>query len=124
MTNSILDHKRGDTWNGMELFIEYPVISANGSEAFVPLNLTGYSVSSKLKTSPTGSSFFEFKTSDGTITIPNPLTGIIVFMPIKKLNLPAQQYMFDVELTSLSGDVTTIYDQSNPFTWKILQDIT
>jgi hypothetical protein len=124
MKNSISNHKKGDTWNGMELFIEDSVISTNGIETFVPMNLTGYSVSSKLKTSPTGSSFFEFKTSDNTITIPNPLTGIILFMPVKKLNLPAQQYMFDVELISPDGDVTTIYDQSNPFSWKILQDIT
>lgn len=120
--NTIPDFKRGDDWNGMELLIEDSFINEANVEVFFPLDLTGYTVISKFKANPTGIAYFEFTTADGTIAIPNPLDGKILFMP-RKINVPAQKYVFDVELTSPAGDVKTIYEEGKPFTWEILQDI-
>lgn len=119
---AIANHKKGDEWNGMELLIEDSIVNPDETETFFPLDLTGYSVVAKFKVSPTGVSYFEFKTADGTITIPDPTNGVILFMP-RIMNVPAQQYVFDVELTPPSGEVKTIYEEDKPFTWKILQDI-
>lgn len=118
MENRIADHKRGDTWNGISIIIEDSEIVSN-VEVFTPKNLTGYSVRSRFKTSNTGNAKFEFSTDDNTITIPNPLTGEIIFMP-RKMDVSANRYLFDIELTDPDGKVETVLDAI----WNIVQDIT
>ena len=116
-------HKKGDYWNGLELFIEDSVIDPITSvETFVPANLTGCTFISRFKTNPTGRVFFEFSTADNSITVPNPIDGKIFFLP-KVLNVPAQLYIFDVQMTDVSGRVITIYDIEKPLQFEILQDI-
>ena len=117
-------HKKGDYWDGMELLIEDATIDPiTGVEVFTPTNLTGCTFISRFKISPTGRVFFEFNTADNTITVPNPLNGIILFKG-RALDVPAQTYIFDVEMTDASGKKTTIYDITEFCQLTILQDIT
>lgn len=119
--NAILDHKKGDTWDGIEMFFEDSVMT-NNVEVFSPKNLTGYSFTAKFKTSATSAAVFEFKTSDNTITILNPESGIIILMP-RIMNVPAAKYIFDLQMTAPDGRVDTIYGVEKDFYWTILQDI-
>ena len=120
--NAILDHKRGDTWDGLELYFEDSNVDANGIETFLPINLTGYTFLARFKTSQTGVLVFDFKTENNTITIPNPLDGKIYLMP-RKIEVQARTYFFDIQMTDANGLVKTIYEGDKLFQWNILQDI-
>jgi ribosomal protein S1 len=109
MKNAIADHKRGDTWNGMVV-----TIKKNG----VPVDLTGYSAISRFKNNPTGTAIFEFKTSDDTLTIPNPTDGKIYYSK-RKIEVQANRYVFDLQITNLDNVVKTVANGS----WTITQDI-
>ncbi len=121
--NAILDHKKGDTWDGIEMFFEDSEIIDN-EEVFTPTDLTGCTFLARFKTQPAGSTIFEFKSADNTITFKDndPSTGRIVFMP-RKMDVPAQRYIFDIQMTSASGRVDTIYETDKEFAWNILQDV-
>jgi len=110
MANAIANHKRGDTWKGM--------IMTCRDNNLLPVNLTGYTVISSFKDGPSGSLMFEFKTSNNTILIPVGTDGKIHFIK-RKMDVPAGRYVFDVELTSPTGDVETIVESY----WEITQDI-
>jgi hypothetical protein len=114
--NFIEPHKRGDTWDGIE--IEYFEYAPDGITK-IPTNLTGVTVLCQFKGNANGFYvFFDFKTSDGTVTIPNPLNGKIILMP-KEINVSAAVYSTDVQLTFPSGRVESNLAGS----WKIYDDI-
>jgi hypothetical protein len=113
MANLIADHKKGDTWDGFSFLFEELV-----NDIYVPFNLTGVTALIQFKTNPLGNAVFEFKTSDGTITIPTPLTGQIYMMP-RVMNYEALTYSFDVQLTFLDGTVKTYVNDN----FRIVQDI-
>jgi hypothetical protein len=115
--NIISDHKRGDSWGGLSIVIESSEV-INGVEIFTPVNLTGFTVVSRFRTSPSGVTVFEFKTFDDTLKIPNPISGELIFQP-RKMDVPVAKYFFDVQLTAPNGDVETICNSA----WNILQDI-
>lgn len=62
--------------------------------------------------------FFEFKTSDNTISILEPTNGIITFMP-RIINAQSGKYITDVQLTFPNGRVQTDVAGS----WEILEEI-
>lgn len=111
---ALSNHIKGDTFNGFELKIE--------DSLNVPKNLTGFSVLSQFKTSPTGNSELTFSTQDNTILFKNnnPALGILVFQP-RIINIPSQRYIFDVQMTASNGTITTISDPS--MTLTVIQDI-
>lgn len=115
--NLIEDHYRGDTWDGMELLIED--LEDDNVTVIGPLDLTGCMVNAHFKTSPRGSAIFKFSTTDDTITIANPTTGIIRFNE-KKIDAEPATYMFDIQLTFPDGSIKTILQDC----WTILNDIT
>jgi hypothetical protein len=61
---------------------------------------------------------FEFKTSDGTIAIPNPIDGKIIMMP-RIIDVKEYNYIGDVQLTFQNGTVKTILTSY----WKIINDV-
>lgn len=109
MKNEIAEHKRGDTWNGMVV-----TIKKNG----VPFDLTGYTAISRFKNNPTGSTIFEFTTDSFTLTIPNPVDGKIYYVK-RKIEVQANRYVFDLQITSIDNVVKTVATGS----WTITQDI-
>lgn len=109
--NRIPDHKQGDTWNG-------GVFEIKNADT-TPFNLSGYTVKSDFKTSANGFAVFSFNSTDGTITIPNPANGKIYFMP-KIIDVVANDYIFDLQITSAVGIVNTIASGY----WRITPDIT
>lgn len=109
MANEIAAHKKGDTWNGMVVTLKRNTI---------PVDLTGYTAISRFKTSLNGASVFEFKTSDNSLTIPNPIDGKIYYIG-RKIDYFPNKYLFDLEITSPDGVVKTIANGS----WTITQDI-
>lgn len=115
MANLIADHKKGDTWDGMSFLCEE--LQEDGI-TLLPVNLTDVEVLIQFKVSESGSPVFEFKTADNTITIPNPLTGELFMMP-RKMDVYANKYMFDLQLTYADGSVQTI---ASDF-WEIKNDI-
>lgn len=115
MENLIVDHRKGDTWDGFSLLLEE--YDTDGV-TLIPINLTGVNVLIQFKSHYNSAISFEFKTSDSTITIPNPLNGEILMMP-RIIDVPANTYMFDVQLTYTNGTVQTIVSDY----FKIYSDI-
>lgn len=113
--NLIVPHKKGDTWDGIE--IEYKEFDTDGVTE-IPRDLTGVTVLSQFRKQGDGVVFFEFKTIDNTITIPNPTLGVVKFMPRIVLAQPGI-YITDVQLTFPDGRVETDVAGS----WEILQEI-
>jgi len=111
----IPDHKRGDTWDGMEIVIT----ETNELNQNVPVDLTGVEVISQFKSSLNESFVFEFKTSDNSILIPDPTTGEIYFNS-RKMDFPAKLYFFDVQLKFQDGTIETIVPTHS---WTLSQDI-
>lgn len=115
MENLIFDHKRGDSWDGMSFLCEE--LQEDGV-TYLPIDLTGVEVLIQFKADAEGIASFEFKTSDGTVTIPDPLSGEIFMMPTK-IEARPKVYMFDVQLTYPDGTTETIISDN----WKILNDV-
>jgi hypothetical protein len=83
-----------------------------------PMDLTGASVVIAFKKGAGQNAVFAFKTLDATITIPDPESGEIFLQP-RLMDYPAMSYIFDVEVTFLSGTVKT-YFKGN---WRVCQDV-
>lgn len=116
MANLISDHIKGDTWDGFMFKLEDE--TEFGSEIYEPVDLTGCTIISQFKTTPKGGVVFEFKTSDNTITIPDPINGEF-FYEERIINYPANTYIFDCQITFPSGVVFSI----DPDYFRIKQDI-
>jgi len=112
----IADHKRGDTWDGMEII----ATETNELDVVVPIDLTGVEIVSQFKTSMNDDFVFEFKSTDGTILVPNPESGTMYFDE-RKMDFPAKLYFFDVQLKFPNGRIQTIVPTH---TWTLTQDVT
>jgi hypothetical protein len=107
------DILKGDTFTGLKM-----TFYDGEGEDITPMDLTGASVVIAFKKGAGQNAVFAFKTSDNTITIPAPANGQIFLMP-RVMNYPAYTYVFDVEVTFLSGTVKT-YFKGN---WRVRQDV-
>lgn len=105
----IADHKKGTTWDGLEIVAT--TIDENNN--IVPLDLTGASVVANFKSG--NNTIFSFKTSDNSIIIPNPTNGKMNFAP-RVMNVPPNNYYFDVIVTLENGDIEPIVDTHS---WNI-----
>jgi hypothetical protein len=111
--NIFPDILKGDTFTGLKMTFYDGV----GLEK-TPMDLTGASVVIAFKKGAGQNAVFSFKTSDSTITIPDPENGEIFLQP-RLINYPAYTYVFDVDVTFLSGTVKT-YFKGN---WRVRQDV-
>jgi hypothetical protein len=95
--NYIENHKRGTYWDGaFFLFEEEDIPSQSPNEpTFSPLNLTGIAVSAHLKETENGSVVLEFKQSDLSLTVPDPLSGKIFLMP-RPIDIPECTYILKI----------------------------
>ena len=86
---------------------------------YTAVNLTGCTVLIQFRKSHNTAVVMEWSTADASITIPNPLTGVIL-MKGREINIPvAGEYVYDVELTYANGTVETLFQDS----WEIRNDI-
>ena len=113
MANFFPNHKRGDTFNGKTI-----IVYDGTGVSKTPKDLTGVTVLMQFRPLGLRSVAFEFKSSDGTITIPAPLNGKILMMP-RIINVKPIDYNFDVQLTFPGGKILTIFSS----TWKITDDV-
>jgi hypothetical protein len=111
--NIFPDIIKGDTFTGLKMTFYDGV----GLEK-TPMDLTGASVVIAFKKGAGQNAVFAFKTLDATITIPDPESGEIFLQP-RLMDYPAMTYIFDVEVTFLSGTVKT-YFKGN---WRVCQDV-
>ena len=109
-------HKRGDTWGGVDFTLTelQPDLIT-----YLPINLTGCSVLMQFKKSHNSAIVMEFSTANGTITIPNPLNGVI---KVKGRNIDisaGDTLMYDVQVTYSNGVIETLFED----TWTINNDV-
>lgn len=109
-------HKRGDSWGGMQLKLSE--LQAD-SVTEIPRNLTGCTVLIQFRKYHDSAIVMEFSTADSTITIPNPLNGIIIVKGRKIEILGGDTLIYDVQLTDANGIVETLFADS----WIIDNDI-
>jgi hypothetical protein len=111
--NIFPDIIKGDTFTGLKMTFYDGV-----GEDKTPMDLTGVSIVIAFKKGAGQNAVFAFLTSDATITIPDPESGEVFLQP-RLMEYPAMTYVFDVELTFLSGTVRT-YFKGN---WRVCQDV-
>jgi hypothetical protein len=111
--NIFPDIIKGDTFTGLKMTFYDGV-----GEDKTPMDLTGVSIVIAFKKGAGQNAVFAFKTLDATITIPDPESGEIFLQP-RLMEYPAMTYVFDVELTFLSGTVRTYLKDS----WRVCQDV-
>lgn len=106
------NHKKGDTFNGIQF-----TINVNGS----PLNLTGASIAMDLRLTPTGASVERFSTAVGEgITISTPKTAGIFTLDTQIIDIAAGDYYYDIQITLANSTIKTYIGGR----WIIEQDIT
>lgn len=106
-SNYIANHQRGTTWNGMEILLEKEIQPPSSPVIFEPVDLSTVQVVASFREKKGSAVIFEFKTQDGTITIPEPLSGKMNFMP-RKMNVPVCTYFFEVLLIQSDGTTTEV----------------
>jgi hypothetical protein len=111
MTYNIPDHRRGDTWDGINSI----TISVNGS----PINLVGATIKMEFRQSLDSPVVLTLSTADNSIIIFNALNGNIQIPP-KKIEIPFGKYFYDLQVTYSNGVVKTYMEGS----WEIRADIT
>lgn len=109
LTEKFADHKRNDTWNGAIITIT--------DDLGALVNLTGYKARMIFKLSANSDKVFGFSTEDATMIIPADASGTIQVLK-RLMNVPANQYYSDLQLTNPIGDVLT----SNNYSWLITPD--
>jgi hypothetical protein len=108
-TYNFPDHYKGDTFEGKVFSI-----LINGT----PANLNGASIKMDLRknSKETTPLTLRLVTGSGITILGN---GSFQIDP-QVIDIPAEEYVYDIQITFLSGDVKTWVGG----TWKILQDIT
>lgn len=94
--NRLAPHVKGTTWDGMYCEIK--------DDAGLPMNLTGFTAVSRFRQGANSAIVLEFSTTDGTLTIPNPLNGKIYYSE-RFININVADYIFDLFITSPTGRV-------------------
>ena len=110
-------HKKGDTWDGLEVLIEEE--NATNNNELEPINLTGVDILMQFRLQNDSAVVFEFSTLANTIQVPYPLTGIFIIPPVLELTYPPARYIFDIQLKFPTGKVHTIITGS----FTIINDI-
>lgn len=110
ITQKFADHKRNDTWNGAIITI------TDNLGALV--NLTGYKARMIFKLNANSDAVFGFTTEDSTMIIPAGASGTIQILK-KLMNVPANEYYSDLQLTNPIGDVVS---SEKRFSWLITPD--
>lgn len=111
--NYFPDIVKGDTFKGCAQRFY------NGKdEGKTPMDLTGASILIQFKKGVGQSAVFKFDTADNTITIPTPTNGVALLAP-RKMDYPAFNYIFDVQVTFANGFVKTFFTNN----WRICQDV-
>lgn len=108
--NYFKDCKRGDTFNGRTITLQ--------NDDLTPVDLTGATAIMQFRAITNGNVIFEFKTADGSITIPTPTSGALMMMP-RLMNVPANNYLFDLQIKFQNQSVKTILSNF----WNITNDI-
>jgi hypothetical protein len=83
-----------------------------------PMDLTGASIVIEFKKGAGQNAVFAFKTSDNTITIPDPTNGQAFLQP-RLMTYSAYNYIFDVEVTFPSGTVVPFFKGY----WRVCQNV-
>lgn len=109
--------RRGDTYRGSVYSIS---LSNSDLSAFVPLDLTDAVIIMQVKKQKTDDeSVLEFSTTDSTIVITDPLSGI--FNTVERIiEVEANKYYYDIQVSLNTGRVITPVDD----TFSITQDVT
>lgn len=97
--------KKGNTYRGSQYSIS---LSSVALSTLVPVDLTGASILMQVKHKPTDDdAVIEFSTSTSTITISAPsLSGIFYTQP-RIIDVCADKYVYDVQITLNTGRVIT-----------------
>jgi hypothetical protein len=121
----IPNHKKGDTWEGLDFLIEEenpdydPTVEVEEGEQpipqFLPVDLTGVAILIQFRLTNDNPVVFEFATTDNTIEILYPLTGVFSLVP-RILNVAHGRYVFDVQFTYPNGKVFTPFGGSMTIT--------
>lgn len=110
-TYNIPDHRRGDTWDG----INSVAINSNDQ----PINLTGAIIKMQLREDVDSPAALTLSTTGSTIVITNALQGTFTIPPIL-VDIPFGKYLYDIQVTFANGVVKTYVKG----TWEIVADIT
>jgi hypothetical protein len=91
----------------------------NGRKYTFPFDLTGAVILCQFKVKPALNVVtFEYKSEDGSITVPTPTNGEIFFQP-RRMSYPTSIYYYDIQITFSNGTVKT-YAQDK---LEIFQDV-
>jgi len=102
---------RGDTWSG--------ITSITITNSGVPISLSGALIKMQLREDVDSPVALELSTTNGLITITNPLSGVFQIPP-QVINIPFGTYNYDIQVTFPTGIITTYIAG----TWQITPDIT
>lgn len=96
--------KKGDTYRGSNYIIS---LSNSQLSAFEPLNLTDASILMQVKKQKIDEEcVLQFSTSDSTIIISEPLSGI--FNTVQRIvDVESNKYFYDIQITLSSGRIIT-----------------
>lgn len=111
MTYTIPNHKKGDTWIGIETI----TINRNGQ----PLDLTNAKAIMQVRFQPDSPIAVEFSSDNNTILFTAPTSGILQ-IPSQIVDIPAGKYLWDLQIILSTGEVKTFLEGD----WTILNEIT
>lgn len=113
------DITKGDTFTGAKMTFY------NGTgDTKTPMDLAGASIIINFKRGEGQNPVFTFKKENcagcvgNTITIPDPETGEVYLQP-RVMNYPAFNYIFDIQVTHISGTILTYLKGY----WRVCQDV-
>lgn len=86
-------YRKGDVWNGRKYKF--------------PFDLTGAVIVIQFKEEKTNTVAFEYKTSDGTITVPSPETDKEIILQPRIMNYPEAIYVYGIKITFPNNYPTT-----------------
>lgn len=112
---NFLPHYKGDGLSPFTITILY--------DDGTPMDISGFDVLMQLKMGANSLPKWSFGTGSGVdtvLTIPTGVDGVIQFPEIKKWNLDAQTFDYDLQITDNTGFVKTYLRGK----WAINQDIT
>lgn len=107
----IPDHKRGDTWQGINKL----TLKINGSV----VNLSGADVKMEFREKIDSPVLLTFSTANSAITLTNPLSGELKIKE-KTIEIPYGNYIYDLQVNFPDETVLTFLEG----TWKIIADVT
>lgn len=108
MTYNFPDHKKGDTFNGVQFTVLVNNVAFNIVNAEIKLKLRKTAQANPVKTMAVGTG----------ITITNGASGVFK-VDEQIIDIEAATYLYDIQIKTVGGVVKTYISG----TWKIMQDI-